>query len=448
MTAPTNSLARSGAQTLVTSTLSVGLVFLTTVVVSRGLGPAGKGAYDLALATGALLTTLLGFSLSAGVTYVVARGAGDTRRLARTLAPIALVQGAVAAVVLVLVNSTALRSALLPSALGVMVVAPIAVLVSAGILAAELRAVVIGRRRFTAANGRDLATVVAQLSFVALAVGVPAAVHASPSPLMAVWASALSAVLGLGLYARAVAPERGPQIGPSGLDDAFRYSIRAHIANVAQFVNYSADLFFVSYFVGLSGVAFYALAVNIAQLVWLISWAAATVVFPHVAAHETGADEAAARSAQAARITAGGSIGAALVLGIAANLVIRIIFGAQFEPAVSAVYWLLPGIVALAVGRVVASYFAGIGRPDINATLSILGLIVTLPLDLLFIPTFGINGAAIASSVSYIATAAGTLALFCRRTGIPIGSVVLPTLADATAMAVMIQSLRPPGLGS
>jgi O-antigen/teichoic acid export membrane protein len=228
---------------------------------------------------------------------------------------------------------------------------------------------------------------------------------------------------------------------------AFGYSLRAHIANVAQFVNYSADLFFVSYFVGLSGVGFYALAVNVAQVVWLISWAAATVVFPHVASHETGAEEAATNSARATRITAGGSIGAALVLGILANPVIRIVFGARFEPAVSAVYWLLPGIVALALARVLASYFAGVGRPDINAALSGLGLLLTLPLDLLLIPTLGINGAAMASSVSYMAIAAGTLTLFCRRTRMPIRAVVLPTLGDARAMTRMIRSPRLPRLG-
>lgn len=59
-----------------------------------------------------------------------------------------------------------------------------------------------------------------------------------------------------------------------------------------------------------------------------------------------------------------------------------------------------------------SSYFAGRGKPGINAIISAFAFIVTLVLDILLIPWWGIIGAAIATSISYITSMVVSIVYF------------------------------------
>src|SRR5690606_12604212 len=79
--------------TTVASNVALGAV---SIVLARALGPSGKGAYDLVLATATLLATLFGLSLPTGVTYIVARGRATARHLVRRIAGVSVLQAALA----------------------------------------------------------------------------------------------------------------------------------------------------------------------------------------------------------------------------------------------------------------------------------------------------------------------------------------------------------------
>ena len=67
-------------------------------------------------------------------------------------------------------------------------------------------------------------------------------------------------------------------------------------------------------------------------------------------------------------------------------------------------------------GKVLVAYVGGMGRPEL-ATYGILSsLAVTIILDLLLIPRFGINGASITSSVSYTVYTAVLVFFYLRHT--------------------------------
>ena len=61
----------------------------------------------------------------------------------------------------------------------------------------------------------------------------------------------------------------------------------------------------------------------------------------------------------------------------------------------------MPGVWALSLGKLLAIHLAGAGRPKVGTVAAVASLIATLALDLLLIPLWGIQGAAIASSVAY-----------------------------------------------
>jgi Na+-driven multidrug efflux pump len=64
---------------------------------------------------------------------------------------------------------------------------------------------------------------------------------------------------------------------------------------------------------------------------------------------------------------------------------------------------LLPGIVLISGTRVLANDISARGRPELNMYTAWLILIINIVANLLLIPHFGIEGAAIASTIAYTA---------------------------------------------
>ena len=91
-------------------------------------------------------------------------------------------------------------------------------------------------------------------------------------------------------------------------------------------------------------------------------------------------------------------------------LLIRIIYTDAFMDAYLPMLALLPGVVLLGSTRVLTNDIAGRGYPQYNSISSAVALILTVALDFLLIPRFGIMGAALASTASYTMTA--LIALF------------------------------------
>jgi O-antigen/teichoic acid export membrane protein len=73
---------------------------------------------------------------------------------------------------------------------------------------------------------------------------------------------------------------------------------------------------------------------------------------------------------------------------------------------------LLVGLAAGGVIGVISAYLQGVGRPGLYSAAIGAGLPVTVALDLLLIPPFGVMGAAVASTAAYVTTTAVLVAMF------------------------------------
>jgi len=57
--------------------------------------------------------------------------------------------------------------------------------------------------------------------------------------------------------------------------------------------------------------------------------------------------------------------------------------------------------VTYGVGAVITAYLYGVGRPGLNSVAVGVGLVVTVVMDFLLIPSYHATGAAVASAVAY-----------------------------------------------
>ncbi len=405
---------RDSVVTLATRGAALVLALAGNVLIARFLGPAANGSFALLLNLVNVASLLVLFGLGSATVYLGARDRSLLPALAGNAAGTALLTGAVAAfgvAALALLPAGAAyleRSGLERAAVWAMALALPLVQANA-FLPEVLRAA----GRLTAYNGIALGRVALYCGAVVVLCG--AWDRGFEGALSSWWLAQVVAAVAALVLARHAAG--GLRLDRGVLRQSLGFGLKLYPGNLAQFLNYRLDLFLVAFFAGPAEVGLYAVAVAVAELVWELPHAVRTVLLHRVAATADRA-EADRQTARASRLV--GSLVFAICLGLALASfpLLGLVYGAPYRPAALALILLLPGVWLLAVGKLLAIHVAGRGRPEIPTRAALLSLAVTVALDLLLIPRFGIAGAAVASSVAYLAATLRLVAAFRRETGL------------------------------
>jgi O-antigen/teichoic acid export membrane protein len=104
------------------------------------------------------------------------------------------------------------------------------------------------------------------------------------------------------------------------------------------------------------------------------------------------------------------------------------IFGEQFSSIKSSMIWLVPGVAMISMSTVFTHYFSGNALYKINAIASVLGFVNSTIAAYIFIPRYGITGAAITSCIGYITSSIFTIYYF--RNHITNNTALFPSLSD------------------
>lgn len=424
---------RATVGTALTTLVGGGLAFAMAVIAARAMGPSAKGAYDLLIATGALGALVLGYALPTGVTYVIAQDPRSANRAPLTGLAVAGLVGLVLAALLSLLFEPIVAIGILPPGSRLDVIVPVALLAAVTLYLGLTRAALVGVLRINTAN---LAETIGRAIAFCAALAIAAANIASPSAL----AFALVGGLGLGALLQTIA------LRPSGVLDRgtaraiARYATPSYLSSVMQFLNYRLDLFLVAALVGLADVGLYAAAVLVGQLVWLLARGAALALFPVVAGDRLD-PRVLPRVAQASRLATLSGVAGAALLGAGGAFVLPAVFGADFGRAVPALWLLLPGIAAFCPVTIAGAYFLGAGKPRYNVIVSGSSLMVTVAADLLLIPTFGIAGAAAASSLSYSTALLVAVYYMRRSTGLSPSELLLPRADEVSLLLARLRGV-------
>jgi O-antigen/teichoic acid export membrane protein len=176
-----------------------------------------------------------------------------------------------------------------------------------------------------------------------------------------------------------------------------------------------------------------------AELLWYIPNSLSSTLFPKVSSLE---EEVATRiTAQSCRQTLLVSLPLAVVFGAAGIYLIPFFYGVAFAPSVAPFLWLLPGILSMAVSKILSANLSGRGKPQYATYTSGITVVATVVLDLALIPSMGIVGAAIASSIAYTASAVLSVIWFNHENQTNWRQVLVPTHADLISLLEQLQKL-------
>jgi O-antigen/teichoic acid export membrane protein len=416
---------------------------ITSVIVARVLGAGATGTYALAVTLLDSAVTIASLGVASGFTYVVAHHGWDLRSSVRTAQLSAVVLGLAGAAV-GLVAYALLRDSVFAGLTPSMAIWTLASLPFA-IAWRSSAAIAIAHERY------ELYGAAQALQAVVALVGTGALV----------WSSGVSGAIAAYAFSQvvcavAVAGWMFRRSGPSGAVDppgrlrlATSFGVKTWAANALQLLNYRLDIFILNAFVVRADVGVYSIAVSLTALGWILPQALESVLMPRAAslAAAAGEGEAQARESDAAVARATRHsvllvVPTFLALVVILVVGIPIVYGPEFHRSIVLGLILVPGVLALGVGKVVSAVIAGRGRPILALYTVAVVMPITIGLYLVLIGSIGVTGAAVASTLSYgLSTAIGVY-FFRRLTGIPLRIALVPTRADLRDYAEGIALVR------
>jgi len=179
--------------------------------------------------------------------------------------------------------------------------------------------------------------------------------------------------------------------------EPYRTGFAAFPGAVAYTANARLDQLVIAVLLPRADLGLYSVAVAASELTTLPGQAAGNVVLAQASAGRIAERRAVTRAAAETAVLVACAVPAFILL-VEALL-------PRYHDSLALFLVLLPGAAALSTGRVIAAYVAGRGRVWVTSRIAIVAAVGTLVLDLALIPTVGVMGAAVASSVAYAAAA-------------------------------------------
>lgn len=210
-----------------------------------------------------------------------------------------------------------------------------------------------------------------------------------------------------------------------GLLKTFKEALKLGFYNqtgrIAQLFNYRLSYFLLGFYSTTAFVGIYATATNIAESVWLVSSSLSLVQYSRIS-NSTNKKYSNQLTLIMLKISFIVSFFSMIALMICPNSIYQFVFGKEFVNVKNILLFLSPGILAFSLSAIFSNHFSGNGKHKVNSVSSWIGLIITLCLSAFFVNYFGIIGAAICTSISYISSTVYQMFLFRKTENIEIQS--------------------------
>ena len=408
-------LIADGVYTFALRIVNIAVALALGVLTARLLGPAGKGIYALPMVEAGLVSTGFAGLSSATSYYLLNASAG--RRIVATATKASLLfvaAGAIAVIAIAWIGRA--PWAALPAVVSLPAVAGVNLVTG----------YVVGIKRVRYATTLTVAGTVVTFACMAVAL---LAFSRTPWAAIAAWLAsttlvAVVAYAAVLIHARTLA--RGHRVP---LGTYLKMALKVGATSLVSLLNYRADLYIVAVVLPPIDLGLYTVAISAAESLLVPTQVAALVTSPHIGGLESHA--AARLAARCVRNNMLAALCLCVALFVAAPFLVKLLYGAAFLPLVPALRVLLIGVVALSLGSPVSNYYTlKLGKPEIPLVLAAASAAICIAGCIVMVPHLHIVGAALASTVAYIAGQGLGLGYFAYKTGISPATMLIPKLED------------------
>jgi O-antigen/teichoic acid export membrane protein len=421
----------------VTSALTTLVSLLTSILIARFLGPEGKGVLTIVSLVLGQVALFLTLGVEIAIIHYGARNSRDFCNLANISIGLGILLGFIgmvfASAIFTLVSNDVIPTRLLPFL--ILMASTIPMVQTTLFLRSLIR--VSGR----IVEEGLLGMIGAFLNLALIGAVFIAGLHLK-GVLIGLWLSTvLLTLLIFVLGVRWNLVTSWPIFSISGWKPLVTYGLKLHVGSVFQTLNLRFDMYLVAFFLGSASVGLYSVGVAMGEWLWLIPGALGTSLMHRVATGPEG--EVNRMVGIINRLSSAILALGALVLALVGSGLIKLLFGDVFSASYYPLLLLLPGIWALGLWKNFINDLSVRGYPTIKSYTSGVAMLLTVFLDILLIPRWGIIGAAIASSTAYLIAWGFALRVYCRITGYHPWDLLVIRLADITlAFHLIKNSLR------
>ena len=377
------------------------------VVMARELGDAGFGVFTFALMYATLFTALAYFGQDAVLVREVARDRpllgryfGNTIALKLLLAvPVLLVALAILALVGAS-ETTLLVTALLGLALTVeAALATVFAVFQAYERMRNIALVLIAQRFATAGVG--IAALLAGAGVVAVAV-------------IYVGGALLAVAIGLALLRQVGRPRL--EVSPPTWPALMTAAVPLGIAGVFGTILFRIDTIILAAFESTAVVGDYGAAYRLLEATLFLGWAIGGAVYPVLSRLDLS-ERLADVFEQSLKLTLTATLPLAVGAAVLADPLVETLYGTDFDEAAPALQLLAPSIVLFPIAYVTGLFLIARRRQRFVAVLYGLVTALNVLLNLVLIPAFSLNGAALTTSVTELVLVVPALVLGARLVG-------------------------------
>jgi len=193
----------------------------------------------------------------------------------------------------------------------------------------------------------------------------------------------------------------------------FRYCGLAFLGNIIFFLLYRVDYFFVEKYCATYELGNYIQVSKIVHLFFILPTILASAVFPITAGGRKEAINKLLTLLSRSIFLLYSLL--CILLVLVGKWMFPFVFGESFTAMYQPFLWLIPGILSLSGIFTLTAYFAGKNRIKVNIIGSVYALLVIIIGDIIFIPKYGIEAAAIISSLGYIVYQVYIIAVFRKK---------------------------------
>lgn len=188
-------------------------------------------------------------------------------------------------------------------------------------------------------------------------------------------------------------------------------------------LNYKIDIILLDKFSSSFEMGIYSKGSGITQYLWQIPMLLSTIVFARSAVSKNDR-KFSYKVTQLLRVSMVAIGIASLLFFLFSEVIIVGMYGEDFRGSIQVLKFLLPGVLILTIFKVMNMDLAGKGKPWVSMKAMIPALVINIVLNIVFIPKFGANGAALASTISYSLAGSLFLLFYSKTTKISIKEII------------------------
>ena len=185
------------------------------------------------------------------------------------------------------------------------------------------------------------------------------------------------------------------------------YGYKLNILSVLNWVYYKISMIMAGKLLNATDVGIYSVSTALAELVFIIANAAATLVFIDNADIERNEEE----NYINIKLTMLMILITGIGIAIFGKIGITIIYSEEYVSAYIPLLVLIPGNILFGYYKLYGNKLAAAGKPEMLIYITLISLVVIVGMDIVLIPMFGLVGIALASTVAYFVSAYSALYL-------------------------------------